>query len=316
MLEALLRNWRLKLLSLLLAFVLWVAVTGESPIVQDFEIPLALSVRDEHTISGRAPRSVTVRLQGPESLVRGIEASRLEVVAELKDLSPGQRTIQLSPANVKGVPAGVRVERIDPDRLSLTLARKVRRTVPVIPSFLGKPPEGYAFYGAEVSPDTVDIEGPEPEVSGTSRVRTDPIHLEHAQGPFTARVGAVPDSPEVRVVDQPTVAVRVQVDLAPIEIAFPSVPVVLAGQTHEAEVRPATVRVRLAGPPSLVSSLRAEQVRVVADLAGLPPGPPTHRVPLRLELVGVPATDLARIAVKEIGSGRVEVRILDRRIGQ
>ncbi len=315
MLEAVLRNWRLKLLSLALAFALWVAVTGESRIVQDVEVPLALSVRNEHTVSTRPPRSVSVRLRGAESVVRAIEPGRLEVVADLRDLAPGPRTVQLSEASVKGVPPGVEVERVDPNRLSVTLARKVRRKVPVVPSFLGRPPDGYAFYGAEVVPEVVEIEGPEPEVAGASRVRTDPIHLERATRPFIARVGAVPDSPEVRVVDAATVEVRAQVDAAPIETTFHAVPVVLAGRTHEAEVSPTTVSVRLAGPPGLIARLRSEQVRAVADLTGLAPRGAAYRVPLRVDLVDVPASDLARISVKQAGTGSVRVRILERRIG-
>ncbi len=313
MLEPLLRNWRLKLLSLGLAFALWVAVTGESPIVQDFQAPLVVSVGDGHTVAGRPPRTVTVRLRGPETLVRSVEAVRLEVVADLHDLVPGTRKVQLSPADVKGVPTGVKVDMIDPERVTVTVARKVRRTVPVIPAFLGKPPASYAFYGAQVLPDTVEIEGPEPEVLATSRVRTDPIHLDRATQPLKTRVGAVPDSLEVRIVGDTTVEVRAHVDATPVETVFVDVPVALAGQTHEARVSPSSVDVTLSGPPRLVRGLRRRQVRLVADLTGLRPQPTPYRVPLRVDVLDIPPSDLSHITVKITGNGWVEVQILDRR---
>ena len=42
MLERLLSHWPLKVLAVALAFVIWVAVTGEQSVLQEFAVPLEI----------------------------------------------------------------------------------------------------------------------------------------------------------------------------------------------------------------------------------------------------------------------------------
>ena len=62
MLERVLANWPLKLLSAALAFAIWVFVTGEKRIVQDFSVPLDIRLPDSRILTETPPNTVTVRL--------------------------------------------------------------------------------------------------------------------------------------------------------------------------------------------------------------------------------------------------------------
>jgi hypothetical protein len=129
-------------------------------------------------------------------------------------------------------------------------------------------------------------------------------------------VGAVPDTPEIRVLDAGVLTVRVEVDVAPTEAVFESVPVVLAGQVFEATATPSTLRVVLAGPPDLLARIHPGQIRAIVDVADLAPRAEPYHLSPRVELVDVPAADLARITVKSVSRTSVAVRLSGRRISQ
>ena len=316
MLEILFRNWPFKLLSVALAFALWVAVTGENIIVQDYDVPLEISLGDGYTLVGSPPDRGDVRLRGPETLLRQINPLRheMELLLDLSEATPGERTIQLGPDNLLGLPRGVEIARIVPNRLSLLVDEQMQRTIPVAPSFMGEPPPGYPFYDARATPETVTVVGPKSKVESVSRMRTDPIPLENRMESFVARVGAVPDSPEIRVLDSRLLTVRVEVDVAPTEVAFDSVPVVLAGQVYEASARPETLRVVLTGPPALLESIEATQIRAVVDVSGLAPRAEPYDLEPRVEFVDVPASDLTRIGIKSVSRKSVSIRLGEQRV--
>jgi len=316
MLEIVFRNWHFKLLSVVLAFALWVAVTGEGVIVQDFTVPLDIALRDGYTLLGSYPSNGEVRLRGPETVVRRIDPLRheMELLVDLSQASPGERTVQLGPDTLVGVPRGVEVAQITPNRLSLEVDESLTREIQVVASVLGHPPPGYHFYGARSTPETLTIDGPRSQVETLTRMRTDPISLEGRTDPFVVRVGAVPDSPEVRVLDTRLITVQVDVDAAPEDLTLGSVPVVLAGQVYEAAISPATLRVVLSGPPALLDGIGPGQIRAVVDVSGLAPRSGSYHLSPRVEFVDLPASDLARIGVKSVSRDKVGVVLSERRI--
>ncbi len=314
MLERLVRNWPLKLLALGLAFVIWIAVTGENRIVRDVRVPLVVQLQDDLILAGTPVSAVTVRLRGAETALRRAELYALELPLDLREAGPGERKVQLSSDALKGLPGDVEVDRIIPDWITLKVDRRARRLLPVVPSFTGKPPKGYAFYAAQATPDAVDVDGPESEVAALRRLRTDSIRLNDRIAPFVARVSAVPDSLEVRVVDPRPIEVRVEVDVAPVETVFESVPVVLADRAYDTIAYPRAVKVVLSGPPDVLRTIRPMQVRAVADIAGLAPRAEAYEVPLRVDLLDVPATDLTRVTVKSVSRSKVAVRVSGRRV--
>ena len=314
MLESLQANWPLKLLALGLAFAIWISVSSENRIVQDFTIPLEILLPDELTLATVQPTTATVRLAGPETSIRNLDPVPIAVRVDLGEGAAGQHDVLLSRANLTGVPRGLDLEFIHPDRLTLTVDRRVRQQLPVEPIFLGEPPEGYVFYGAEVRPDNLTVEGPASEVQSLDVLRTNPIRLDLRTSPFTIPVAAVPESPHVRVVDTRTVAVRVLVDTTPMNRTIEGIAVEVVGQAYEAVASPETISATLAGPPSLVEGLRPEALRAIVDASGMLPRARSYQAPLRLDFLEVTVEDRARISILSLSKGQVAVRIFDRKL--
>jgi YbbR domain-containing protein len=306
--ERVLHRWRLKLLALGLAFAVWIAVTGEGRGVQDFRVPVDVVLGTGATLAGTPPTNVTVRLRGPDSLLRRLDPYDLTIRVDLRDAAGGERTVQLTPRNVAGVPRDVEVALIDPDRVRLAVAKKKRREITVVPTVVGKPPRGYQVYRAVARPDTLMVEGPESKVAATSRLGTDPIRINERSEPFTERVGAVPDTSDVRVVDTRPLDVTVYIDLAPVTATIDRVPVVAAGAVGPVVIVPATISVTVSAPSALIPKLRAGHVRAVADLNGSGGSAFVPGAPLRIELTELDAEERAKVTVKSLSRQKVDVR--------
>jgi len=113
-----------KLLSVLLAVLLWVAVEGEPELVTVQAVPVFYrNVGPTLALVSNPPATVRVELRGPSDV---LGRDNLSSVALLLDLSgqtePGEKVFPISRANVT-LPAGVNFVRSDPPELKLHLDR-------------------------------------------------------------------------------------------------------------------------------------------------------------------------------------------------
>jgi hypothetical protein len=254
------------------------------------------------------PTAVTVRLAGPETGIRKLDPLRLAVRLELANAPPGERDVQLSEAHLTGVPAGFVVRLFSPDRLSLTLDRRMRRELAIAPDLVGALPEGSFVYHVQARPEALLVEGPEAQVSAMTSLRTDPIQLGGRTRGFVETVAAISDHALVRVVGPRSVEVRVVVDAAPVSLTLGGVPVLLSGQRSGEAAVPAVLRVTVAGPPALLESLTSQQIRAVADAGAADPASASRRVPVQASVVDLPLEQLWRVRVKSIDPPEVSIR--------
>jgi len=314
MLEFLASNWPLKLLALALAFGIWVAVTGEQAIVRDFDAPLDIRLPDNMTFANDPPASVTVRLRGQEMAIRRLGQYDVTASAQLPPGLLGERELSLGAENLTGVPRGVDLEYISPSRVAVVVDRKVRKRLPVEATIAGKPPEGYSYYGAEVRPDTLTVEGPEREVNAMERLRTNPVRLDELTQPSNFVAVTVPDMPHVQVVDPRQLVIRVIVDATPDDRVFKGVAVVPTGQLFRTEITPKQVDVTLSAPPALLDRITPAALLAVVDITGLEPRERPYLVPLDVDYRNIPLEDQPRIALKNITAEEAEVRIFVERL--
>jgi YbbR domain-containing protein len=284
-------------------------VTGEQRIVQDFSLPLEVELSDDRVVASPTPNTVTVRVRGAESLMRRLDPVPMALSVNLRDAAPGEHDVQLGSEQLVNLPRGVDVEFIDPDRLSLIVERRLRRELDVEVTFLGQPPEGYAFYGAESYPGTILVEGPESQIEPLEHVRTNAIRLDQRTESFVVQATAVPVGEFVRIVDPRPLEVRVDVDEMPRDRTFQGIPVVVTGAGQGSRARPDRLDVTLSGPPSLIDRILPDQIRLVADASGLEPSRQAREVEVRVELVDVSARDQGRVSVKSPSGRKVSVRL-------
>ena len=203
------RNLGLKLLALAAAVGLWWFVTGERNSQVAFAVPLGIrNVPPGMTISNRLTDRVEVRLAGPAALIAGLRERDVTAEIELAGRGEGRWTLYLSEGTVR-VPAGVRVQRIDPIAVDVVLARLERRSVPVGVRLGGSPQARRRIAKIVVDPPRVDVEALPEEFSRMTSVWTEEVVPEPAEGVYSARARVELTEKHARIVGNPTVRVTV-----------------------------------------------------------------------------------------------------------
>src|SRR5438094_6480819 len=204
-------NWHLKLISLVLATMLWMMVATEASSELAMEVPLEYrNVPARLEITGDTTNSVQVRLRGSPNVVRDISAKNVSTTIDLSNMRPGEKILPLSPQNVQA-PFGAEVIRVNPSSVRFNLERTLTKTVPVVPTILGQPTDGFELGPVMVNPGKVEVEGPESRVNTLESIATVPIRLDRRQTHIEQTVDLDVPDPQIRLQHPAPVSVRAEV---------------------------------------------------------------------------------------------------------
>jgi len=204
-------NWPLKVVSLLLATLLWAAVSNQESSEIGLEVPLEYrNIPERLEITGDTTTTVQVRLRGPANVIKGITAKDVATTLDVGKMGTGEKIVALSPQNVQ-VPFGAEVIRVNPSNVRFTLERTVVKTVEVIPAVTGQPAEGFEIGQVLVRPNTIEVEGPESRVNTLSSIATIPIRVDRRQLPIEQAADLDVPDPQIRLQHPSPVNVRVEI---------------------------------------------------------------------------------------------------------
>lgn len=211
-----LHNLGWKLLSIVFAFLLWIAIAREPELATSISAPILFrNIPDDLDISSQAVERVHVELRGPARRLAPGNLSEVAIVLDLSGVQPGERTFTINDYNVRRLPIGVIFYRAVPSQVSLRFERLMTRDVTIEPVYSKAPPDGYGVVKYWFSPAKVRIRGPEMHVQRINHVNCDPIDLSgvvsEKQIPVYARVG----DPQVRMESAPIVTFNVVMAKAP-----------------------------------------------------------------------------------------------------
>lgn len=188
MLAGLAQNWFLKLLSLVFALILWFFVMGERKLEVGYAIPLELrNLPPGLLVANDVPSVVDVRVSGPRTLLMNLRPSDVSIAVDLKDLEPGVTSFKRLEERLN-IPSALKVTRISPSFIDVKLDRLKEKTVPVVPTLIGTPPEGVKVERVAVLPDRVVVSGAEGELKDISEVVTEAVSLEGVRESFSVVV--------------------------------------------------------------------------------------------------------------------------------
>jgi YbbR domain-containing protein len=188
MVERILNNWPIKLLSLAFALVLWLFVMGEQDTEIGYTVPLEVkNVPKGLIIANQIPGHVDVRLSGSRTLLANIQGSDLEVSVDLHDAKPGITTFRSLDERLN-LPRSIVVSRMSPSYVDIKLERLLQKKVPLQVVFDGNPAPGFSIAEVMAAPDMVEIEGAESEIKNVSEVETEAVDVEGLKASFTLTV--------------------------------------------------------------------------------------------------------------------------------
>jgi YbbR domain-containing protein len=265
----------LKLLSVGLALLLWVVVSGEETVERGLRVPLELQQfpASLELRQGELPATVDVRLRGQSGVLSRLSPGDVVAVLDLRSARAGRRLFRLSVDAVR-VPAGVTVLQVDPSTVAMVFEPSATRDVPIVPAIAGKPAPGYLAGKPTSRPSTVEVVGPESAVRRVTEAFTEQVSVEGARESVieTVNVGFLDST--LRLKDPRPATVTVPIMLGPAEQSLRDRPVHLRNlqPSLSAQALPAVVNVTLRGARQALASVQPDDVRAFVDLAGLGSG--------------------------------------------
>jgi hypothetical protein len=206
------RNIGWKLLSLVLAGIVWVTIHREPIIFSVLAAPVQFkNVPTNLESSSDIVESVDIETRGPAELLRNLSEKKVAVVLDFASVrEPGERTFTIERKNTN-LPRGVEIVRIIPAQLRFVFERRVVRKVPVEPQVSGTLPNGLHILSTLAYPPELAITGPESKVRLVTAVHTDPVDLNGLTEDKNVRVTAYLSNSQLRFKDSPDVTVKVTV---------------------------------------------------------------------------------------------------------
>ena len=166
-----------KLVSLVVAIVLWVVVLGSRNVEVSKEVPLEVLTPPELVVANEMPERLTFRLSGPKAFLRSVLDRREEPIrVNLIGNKPGLVTYRFFSDHIR-LPIGVRVLSVNPSSVLIKLEAVKKREVPVRVVTSGALLPGLTIKGIHAFPETVTIKGAESKVESLTEIESVPVNL-------------------------------------------------------------------------------------------------------------------------------------------
>ncbi|MDY7094915.1 MAG: CdaR family protein [Acidobacteriota bacterium] len=225
------QRWILKLISVVLAFALWLAVSVErlGNISQRVVSASVTYNYPEHLVLLEPLSSVDIRVKGKESAVTTLNPLMVGLVMDVANADVGVMEVRVGAENVF-LPEDLEVVSINPSIIPLQfdLIDTVQR--PVLVELEGEPAAGAKLLEWRVDPEEVSITGPSTILEQYRSLETEPVDLDGHALSFQESVSLRPINPLLS-----TRPVRVQVS---VELQPPPSPTTILEEIQPQEITP------------------------------------------------------------------------------
>lgn len=209
------RDWPLKLVSLVLALVLWLLLVPAEKIFSEKSLTIPLETRNVPAgleIVERPASTIDVTIRAPKRVLNEVSPSSLAARVDLERASVHQQEYALNASTID-VPPGAQVIMISPSKVTIKLEKTVQATLPVHATLRGKPAPGYRITRIEIDPGQITIQGPESRIKAADAAMTGPVDVSGLTESTVFDADIILPRPELRFVAAQTDA-RVAVVIA------------------------------------------------------------------------------------------------------
>ena|ERR1017187_1007028 len=168
-------NFWLKLVSLLLAVGLWLAVARDPIAEVEMKVPVEFhNFPDNLEIDSANSTEAQIRVRGPERLIHRLQTADVRAQIDLSSVKPGEQTFELTGRQVH-LPQDLEVVQIIPGQFHLSFDNRETRVVEVRPRVTGDFASGLRLQRSIAEPSSVTIAGPRGRVEKVEAATTDPV---------------------------------------------------------------------------------------------------------------------------------------------
>ena len=210
-------NFRYKLLSLVIAALIWFVAQGQTDIEQSFEIPVVLEgLSEELVATDLSADVVNIRVRGSRAAIDNIESKTFEYLLPGEGAQSGPAEFRVDLVGIeRELPRGSTILSHSPSIIDARFEPRAQRRVRVRAEVAGDPASGYQIRSIVVEPPVVQIEGARSEVLRLTEVVTETVDVSGLDASLSREVGVTPGVDHVWVVDSGPFQLNVAVEEIP-----------------------------------------------------------------------------------------------------
>ncbi|MFW7380060.1 MAG: YbbR-like domain-containing protein [Oligoflexus sp.] len=273
LLNIVVKNFWYKLLSLLLAIVIWGIIQGEQVYEVSREVQINVVVPEGYAIRGDDIRSKSATIRGPRVwMLEAPEPLVAEVVIPQGIKSGSVYKARIDKDKIKDWNERLQLIVHDP-YLEIFVDRQIERTVPIKEVLQGTPAEGYIIEKVNIDPLVVVLTGVRSDVLKVRQIVTEPIDISGLQESKHVEARLIPP-PGMYVGDMSIdrAQIHLKVGDSKINKRFGNIPIEIVGGDYEATVRPSQVSIMVQGTPGVLNFVTRSDFRAFVETRGLAPG--------------------------------------------
>ena len=208
-------NLLYKVVSLLIACVLWAAAQGVTDVEQSLDVPIAVEkVPENLVVVDESAHEINLRLVGSRAALRQCAKQLQHYTVSLEGAKPGEARLSVNKEQIS-LPRGARIAARSPSTLTYVLETVVSKKVPVRADLAGELPRGYKLLRVSLDPKEIAIAGARSSVRNVREVVTDRIELPRLRESTVLESSVALGYPHVWRKDPDGGPIRVSVDIEP-----------------------------------------------------------------------------------------------------
>ncbi len=242
------RDWILKIISLVIAVVLWLYVGGEDVVDKTVLVPVeVINLPKKLIISNKFKKEIEVTVRGPRSLLLEMDKKQSPIQIDLNEVKPGTHVKTIEHGLIP-VSRGVEIQRVQPSTIILSLDKLIEKQFPIHAVIEGSVPTGFIMKGIQINPDSIAITGPQTVLSQIDFLKTVPIDIHGLTASKKLQIPLQLDDAIVDLIGETSVTVDLKIDYETIVKTLENVPVQLFIDGVVQEVEPAFVSITVSIP--------------------------------------------------------------------
>ena len=171
------KNPTLKVISLILAIILWVFVKSKSGGEVGLVIPLEFyRVPISLIVTHVSDEAINVRINGSFMQLQRLPTREIRARIDLSRARPGINSFDILPDNFN-ISKTLDITQISPSSVKVDLDRVMDKIVHVKTEIKGKPARGYRVTKITVDPPYISLQGAQSELAGLKEVFTEEVDI-------------------------------------------------------------------------------------------------------------------------------------------
>ena len=171
------KNPTIKVISLVLAIILWVFVKSKSGGEVGLVVPLEFyRVPSRLIVTTVSDEAINVRITGSVIQLQRLPSREMRARIDLSRARPGTNSFDILPDNFN-ISKSLDITQISPSSVKVELDHVLEKMVYVKPVVQGKPARGYRVSKITVDPPSITLQGARSQLAGLKEVLTEEVDI-------------------------------------------------------------------------------------------------------------------------------------------